>query len=119
LKNVMEQRRFYARQGIGSLIALAGFLVIKGVLRLFTLPEPSAFTTFAFGDFSRRFLPVKLGCLGVGLVAIVIGCAYQWLKSKHYFDVLYALRNPLGLEPEAKIRRAPPLPPDTASRQAV
>jgi uncharacterized membrane protein len=97
LKNVQEQHRFYFIHGIGSLIGLALFLGVKSLLLLFKLPEPTAFTAFAFGDFASRFLIVKLGCLGVVPMAIVLGCLYQYLKSKHYLDVLYALRDPLGL----------------------
>jgi hypothetical protein len=101
LKNVQEQHRFYFIQGGGSLTGLALFLGVKFLLLLFKLPEPTAFTTFTFGDFASRFLIVKLGCLGVVPMAIVLGCLYQYLKSKHYLDVLYALRDPLGLgEPE-------------------
>jgi len=118
LKNVLEQRRFYFIQGIGSLIALALFLGLKALLLLFNLPEPEAFTTFALGDFASRFLLVKLGCLGVGLTVIAVGCFYQCLKSKHYFDVLYALRNPLELGPEFKITAEPPAAP-LAQRHVV
>jgi hypothetical protein len=76
---------------------VALFLGIKALLLLFKLPEPTAFTAFTFGDFTSRFLIVKLGCLGVGLMVIFLGCLYQYMKSKHYLDVLYALRDPLGL----------------------
>jgi uncharacterized membrane protein len=97
LKNVQEQHRFYFIHGIGSLIGLALFLGVKSLLLLFKLAEPTAFTAFAFGDFASRFLIVKLGCLGVVLMAIFLGCLYQYMKSKHYLDVIYALRDPLGL----------------------
>jgi len=97
LKNVREQHRFYFIHGIGSLIGLALFLGIKSLLLLFKLQEPTAFTAFAFGDFASRFLIVKLGCLGSVLMVIFLGCWYQYVKSKHYLDVLYALRDPLGL----------------------
>jgi uncharacterized membrane protein len=97
LKNVQEQHRFYFLHGLGSLIGVALFLGIKALLLLFKLPETTAFTAFAFGDFAGRFLIVKLGCLGVVLMVIFLGCLYQYLKSKHYLDVLYALRDPLGL----------------------
>ena len=116
LKNVLEQRHFYFIQGIGSLIALALFLGVKTLLLLFKLPEPTAFTSFVFGDFVNRFLIVKLGCLGVGLTAIAVACFYQCLKSKHYFDVLYALRDLLELGPEFKISREPPAAPVTEQR---
>ena len=117
LKNVLDQRHFYFFQGIGSLIALALFLGVKTLLLLFKLAEPTAFTTFVFGDFTSRFLIVKLGCLGVGLTAIALACFYQCLKSKHYFDVLYALRDPLELGPEFKIsRELPPAAPITEQR---
>ena len=97
LKKVLEQYHFYFIQSIGSLIGLALFLGVKSLLLLFKLPEPTAFTTFAFGDFASRFLIVKLGCLGFVLMVISLVCLYQHVKSKHYLDVLYALRNPLGL----------------------
>ena len=97
LKNVQEQHRFYFIHGIGSLIGLALFLGVKSLLLLFKLPEPTALTTFAFGDFASRFLIVKLGCLGFVLMVISLVCLYQHVKSKHYLDVLYALRDPLGL----------------------
>ena len=97
LKNVQEQNRFYFIHGIGSLIGLDLFLGIKALLLLFKPAESTAFTTFAFGDFASRFLIVKLGCLGVVLMVIFLGCLYQYMKSKHYLDVLYALRDPLGL----------------------
>ncbi len=116
LKNVLDQRRFYFIQGIGSLIALALFLGVKTLLLLFKLPEPTAFTTFVFGDYANRFLIVKLGCLGAGLTAIAVACFYQCLKSKHYFDVLYALRGPLELGPEFKISHEPPATPVTEPR---
>jgi hypothetical protein len=97
LKKILEQYHFYFIQSIGSLIGLALFLGIKALLLLFKLPEPTAFTTFAFGDFASRFLIVKLGCLGFVLMVISLVCLYQHVKSKHYLDVLYALRDPLGL----------------------
>ncbi len=119
LQNVMEQRRFYLIQGIGSLSALVLFLGLKALLLLFKLPEATAFTTFVFGDFASRFLVVKLGCLGVMLTAASVTCFYQFIKSQHYFDVLYALRDVLGLAPEQKIPKAPPLPAEIAARQVV
>lgn len=119
LQNVMEQRRFYLTQGIGSLCALVLFLGIKALLLLFKLPEATAFTTFVFGDFSNRFLIVKLGCLGVMLTAASLTCFYQFIKSQHYFDVLYALRDVLGLAPDRKIPSAPPLPPAIAQRPVI
>jgi hypothetical protein len=119
LKIVMEQRHFYFIQGIGGLIALASFLGIKSLLLLFKLSEPTAFTTFALGDFAGRFLIVKLGCLGVGLAASSVACFYQCIKSKHYFEVLYALRDVLGLHPETNIASAPPLAPSLAQRQVL
>jgi hypothetical protein len=97
LKIVREQHRFYFIHGLGSLIGLALFLGIKALLLLFKLAEPTAFTIFTFGSFTSRFLFVKLGCLGVVLMAILLGCLYQYVKSKHYLDVIYALREPLGL----------------------
>ena len=97
LQNVQEQHRFYFIHGIGSLIGLVLFLGIKALLLIFKLPEPTAFTIFAFGDFTSRFLIVKSGCLGVMLMVIFLGCLYQYVKNKHYLDVLYALRNQLGL----------------------
>ena len=119
LKIVMEQRHFYFIQSIGGLIALASFLAIKALLLLFKLSEPTAFTTFALGDFTSRFLVVKLGCLGIGLAVASAACFYQWIKSKHYFDVLYALRDVLGLHPESRIPSAPPLAPSLAQRQVL
>ena len=102
LKNVQEQRRFYfIHGGRQPDRAWPCSLASKSLLLLFKLPEPTAFTTFAFGDFASRFLIVKLGCLGFVLMVIFLGCLYQYMKSKHYLDVIYALRNPLGLgEPE-------------------
>src|SRR4029077_6158947 len=85
LKNVLDQRRFYLFQGIGGLSVLALFLGVKSLLWLFKLSEPTAFTTFVFGDFASRFIIVKLGCLGVGLAVTSLACLYQCLKSKHYF----------------------------------
>ena len=86
---------------------------------LFKLSEPTIFTTFAFGDFASRFLIVKLGCLGVGSAATSVACFYQCIKSQHYFDVLYALRDVLGLHPEPKIPRAPPLAPALTERHVI
>jgi hypothetical protein len=117
LQNVLAQRRFYLAHGIGSLGALVLFLAVKVLLLLFKLAEPTAFTAFIFGDFANRFLIVKLGCLGVVLVATSVACLYQCIKCKHYLDVLYALRDVLGLAPEHKIPSAPPLPATAASRQ--
>jgi len=105
LKIVLEQRNFYFIQGIGGLIALTLFLGIKALLLLFRLPEAMTFTTFVFGDFASRFLIVKLGCLGAGLFATSVACLYQCIKSKHYFDVLYALRDQLELGPDFRISR--------------
>jgi len=111
LKTVLNQRHFYFLQAIGGLIALTLFLGVKSLLLLFTLPEPTAFTAFVFGNFAGRFLIVKLGCLGIGLLAIFLACFYQFIKSKHYFDVLYALRGPLQLGTEFKIARGHPAAP--------
>lgn len=119
LKIVMEQRHFYFVQAVGGVIALAAFLALKALLLLFKLSEPSAFTTFAFGDFAGRFLIVKLGCLGAGLAATSIACLYLCIKSQHYFDVLYALRDVLGLHPESKIPSAPPLAPALTERHVL
>jgi hypothetical protein len=119
LENVMEQRRFFLIQGTGSLVALVLFLGVKSLLLLFQTPEPSAFTTFVFGDFPHPYLIGKLGCLGVVLVAASISCFYLWLKSKHYIDVLYALREALGLAPTRNIPSAPALPHSVAPRQVV
>ena len=119
LKIVMEQRHFYFLQGIGGLIALASFLGVKCLLLLFKLSEPSAFTTFALGDFASRFLIVKLGCVGTGLAVSATACFYQCIKSKHYFEVLYALRDVLGLHPESNIPDAPLLAPSLTERQVI
>ena len=119
LKIVMEQRGFYFRQSLGGVIGLAVFLAIKALLLLFKLSEPTAFTTFAFGDFASRFLMVKLGCVGTGLAVTSVACFYQCVKSKHYFDVLYALRDVLGLHPESKIPSAPLLAPSLSERQVL
>ena len=119
LQNVMEQRRFYLIQGIGSLSGLVLFLGIKALLLLLKLSETTAFTAFVFGDFASRFLIVKLGCLGVVLLVASVTCFYQFIKSQHYFDVLYALRDVLGLAPEHKIAKPPPLPAEITARQVV
>jgi hypothetical protein len=119
LANVMEQRRFFLAQGVGSLAALVLFLGVKALLLLFRTPEPSAFTTFVFGDFPNPYLIGKLGCLGILLAAAAVSCFYLWLKSKHYIDVLYALRDALGLAPTRKIPSAPPLPTAAAPRQVA
>ena len=118
LKNVLEQRQFYFTQGIGGLIALTLFLGIKALLLLFKLPEASTFTTFVFGDFTSRFLIIKLGCVGVSLFSTSTVCFYQCLKGKHYYDVLYALRNQLQLGPEFRMFREPSTPP-VAQRHMV
>jgi hypothetical protein len=119
LANVMEQRRFFLIQGVGSLGALVLFLGVKALLLLFRTPEPSAFTTFVFGDFPNPYLIGKLGYLGLVLAAASVSCFYLWLKSKHYLDVLYALRDTLGLAPTRKIPSAPPLPPSVVPRQVA
>ncbi|HTY87952.1 MAG TPA: hypothetical protein VMB80_10845 [Candidatus Acidoferrum sp.] len=119
LKNVMEQRRFYLIQGVTSLAALVLVLGIKALLLFFNLPEASAFTVFVFGDFASRFLIVKLGCVGVVLVLAAVICFYQFIKSQHYLDVLYALRDVLGLAPEHKIAKPPPLPAEITARQVI
>jgi hypothetical protein len=119
LQNVMVQRRFYLVQGIGSLSALVLFLGIKVLLLLFKLPEATTFTIFVFGDFTSRFLIVKFGCLGVVLVAASVTCFYQFIKSQHYFDLLYALRDALGLAPAHNIPSAPALPHSIAPRQVL
>jgi hypothetical protein len=97
LKGVLEQHHFYFTQGMGSLIALLVFLGIKTVALLFRSSEATVLNTVVFGSFTNRFLPGKLGCLGVVLLVISLGCFYQHLKSKHYLHVLYAFRNQLGL----------------------
>jgi hypothetical protein len=119
LQNVLAQRQFYLIHGIGSLGALVLFLAVKALLLLFKLAEPTAFTTFIFGDFANQFLVVKLGCLGTVLAVAAGACLYQYIKSKHYFDVLYALRDVLGLAPEHKIPSAPSLPHSAAARQVI
>lgn len=97
LKNILEQHHFYFIQGVGSFIALIIFLGVKALVLLFTSSEATAFNTFIYGSFANRFLPGKLGCLGVTLMAISLVCFYQHVKSKHYLHVLYAFRNQLGL----------------------
>jgi len=119
LQNVMEQRRFYLIQGISSLSGLVLFLGIKALLLLLKLPDATAFTAFVFGDFASRFLIVKLGCLGVVLLVAAVACFYQFIKSQHYIDVLYALREVLGLAPEHKIAKPPPLPEEITARQVI
>jgi hypothetical protein len=111
LKTVMEQHRFYFNQAIGSVIGLTAFLGVKTLLLMFKLSESTSFTTFVFGDLGNRFMVVKLGCVGVVLLAISLVCFYQHIKSKHYLDVLYALRDVLGLEPVSRVASAPPLSP--------
>ena len=59
--------------------------------------EATVFNPIVFGSFANRFLPGKLGCLGVALLVISLVCFYQHVKSKHYLHVLYAFRNQLGL----------------------
>jgi hypothetical protein len=119
LKNVLDQRRFYSIQCIGGLAALALFLGVKTLLLIFKLPEPMAFTAFIFGNFAHRLLIIKFGCLGVGLTVIVATCFYQWLRSKHYFDVLYALRDPLQLGPDFHLSSHEPSAPPAAGRPVV
>jgi len=97
LKNILEQHHFYFIQGVGSFIALILFLGIKALVLLFTPSEATIFNTVVFGSFANRFLPGKLGCLGVTLMVISLVCFYQHIKSKHYLHVLYAFRNQLGL----------------------
>ena len=97
LKSILEQHHFYFIQGVGSLIALILFLGIKALVLLFTPSEATVFNTVVFGSFANRFLPGKLGCLGVTLMVISLVCFYQHVKSKHYLHVLYAFRNQLGL----------------------
>jgi hypothetical protein len=97
LKNILEQHHFYFIQGVGSFIALILFLGIKALVLLFTPSEATVFNPFVFGSFANRFLPGKLGCLGVALMVISLVCFYQHVKSKHYLHVLYAFRNQLGL----------------------
>jgi len=97
LKNILEQHRFYFIQGVGSFIALIVFLGIKALVLLFTPSEATVFNPVIFGSFANRFLPGKLGCLGVALMVISLVCFYQHVKSKHYLHVLYAFRNQLGL----------------------
>ena len=97
LKSILEQHHFYFIQGVGSFIALILFLGIKGLVLLIMPSEATVFNTVVFGSFANRFLPGKLGCLGVALMVISLVCFYQHVKSKHYLHVLYAFRNQLGL----------------------
>jgi hypothetical protein len=93
----LEQHHFYFIQGAGSFIALILFLGIKALVLLFKPSEATVFNTVVFGSYANRFLPGKLGCLGVALMVISLMCFYQHVKSKHYLHVLYAFRNQLGL----------------------
>jgi len=97
LKNILDQHRFYFIHGAASFIALLAFLGLRALVLLFTASEATAFNPFVFGSFANRFLPGKLGCLGVALMVISLVCFYQHVKSKHYLHVLYAFRNQLGL----------------------
>ncbi len=98
LKTILEQHRFYFIQSVGSFMALMVFFGIKALVILFASSEAAVFSPFIFGSFSAQFLPAKLGCLGLVLMAISLGCFYQHVKSRHYLHVLYAFRNQLGLE---------------------
>ena len=97
LKSILEQHHFYFIQGMGSFIALILFLGIKTLILLIMPSEAAVFNPVIFGSFANRFLPGKLGCLGVALMVISLVCFYQHVKSKHYLHVLYAFRNQLGL----------------------
>jgi hypothetical protein len=97
LKSILEQHHFYLIQGVISLIALTVFLGIKALALLFKSSDTTVFNTVIFGSFTNRFLPGKLGCLGIVLLVISLVCFYQHIKSKHYLHVLYAFRNQLGL----------------------
>ena len=97
LRNILERRRFYFAQGMGSLIALTVFLGIKALLLLFKHSAANVFSVIVFGDFTNRLLPGKVGCLGIILMGMCLVCFYQHLKSRHYLEVLYALRDQLGL----------------------
>lgn len=109
LKTILAQRRFYFIQCLGSLIALFLLLGVKAGMLFFQHTEPALVTTIIFGSFTSRFLIGKLGCLGVVLLVVSLTCLYHYIKSRHYFDVLYALRDQLGLGPEPKIPSVPPL----------
>jgi hypothetical protein len=97
LKGVLEQHHFYFTHGVTSLIALILFLGIKALALLFKSSEPTVLGAIIFGSFNSRFLPGKLGCLGVILLVISLVCFYQHIKNKHYLHVLYAFRNQLNL----------------------
>jgi TRAP-type C4-dicarboxylate transport system permease small subunit len=97
LKNILEQHHFYFIQGVGSFVALILFLGLKVLALLITPSGAAFFNTFIFGSFANRFLPGKLGCLGIALTVISLICFYQHVKNKHYLHVLHAFRNQLGL----------------------
>jgi hypothetical protein len=97
LKSILDQHHFYFIQGVGSCIALFLFLGIKALVLLFTSSQATILNPFVFGSFASRFLPGKLGCVGVTLLVISLVCLYQHVKSKHYLHVLYAFRSQLGL----------------------
>jgi hypothetical protein len=97
LKSILEQHHFYFIQGVGSFVALILFLGIKALILLIKPSEATVFNPVVFGSFANRFLPGKLGCVGVALMVISLVCFYQYVKSKHYLHVLYAFRNQLGL----------------------
>jgi hypothetical protein len=97
LKSILEQHHFYFIQGVGSCIALILFLGIKALVLLIKPAEATVFNPVVFGSFANRFLPGKLGCVGVALMVISLVCLYQHVKSKHYLHVLYAFRSQLGL----------------------
>jgi len=97
LRNILVRRRFYLAQGLGCLVALTALLGVKALFLLFKLSVSNVFSLIVFGDLRIGFLIGKLGCLGVVLTGICLACFYQYLKSRHYLEVLYALRDKLGL----------------------
>jgi len=107
LKNVMEQRHFYFIHGLSSTIVLLAYLGIKALLLLFKHSGAMVLSTLIFGDLENRFLLGKLGCLGLILLAIPLVCLYQYLKSKHYLDVLYTFRSQLELGDPDKTSHEP------------
>lgn len=97
LKSILEQHHFYFVQGVGSFAALVLFLGVKSLFLLIAPAEETILNPVVFGSFASRFLPGKLGCVGMVLLVISIVCFYQHIKCKHYLHVLYAFRNQLGL----------------------
>jgi hypothetical protein len=97
LKNTLAKKQFYFRQAIVSFIALALLAGVKAMFILAGKFGAGIFSAVVFGTMLDQNLFDKIGWAGVSLAVVSVICWYQYLKSKHHLQVLYAFRKQIGL----------------------